>query len=278
MVRAIFPGLLGALLLLQPALALSQDAGQDAKAFVKKAVQNEMAKDNADHSHWLYIEVDKKPDHFVRQWVADTANGSLKRVLQWDGQTLSAAEQKRRIDAFLGNPSLQAKQRKSNAHDDKEAAELLRLLPNAFIWTRKGEQGRNTILHFRPDPNFRPPDTESRVFAAMEGDMAVDTRQLRIASLKGRMIRDVKFLGGLLGQINAGGTFDVERRETGDGVWQITETHVHIRGHVLLFKSISEQEDDVKWDFKQLPEDVTMQQAKNELFEAQDGSREQAHK
>ena len=84
----------------------------------------------------------------------------------------------------------------------------------------------------------------------MEGDMAVDTKQLRIASLKGRLIHDVKIFGGLLGNLNAGGTFDVERRETGTQVWQITETHVHINGHAMIFKTISEHEDDVKTDFK----------------------------
>jgi hypothetical protein len=236
---------------------------------VQQAVQNEMAKDEADHSHWLYLEVDQKPEDPVTQWVAETSNGTLNRVLRIDGQLLSETEQQQRIDRFLGDPSAQAKARKSESHDDKEAAEMLQMLPMAFIWTRTGQHGSQTILHFRPDPAFRPPDLESRVFAAMEGDMAVDKNQLRIASLKGRMIQDVKILGGWLGRLYAGGTFDVERRETGGGVWQITETHVHIEGHALIFKSISEQEDDVKSHFKELPAGVTMQQAKNELMSAQ---------
>jgi hypothetical protein len=82
----------------------------------------------------------------------------------------------------------------------------------------------------------------------------------------------VKILGGLLGELYAGGTFDVERRETGDGVWQITETHVHINGHALIFKTISEQEDDVKTHFKQLPPSITMDQVKNELMSAPEGT------
>jgi|UPI00047D16E7 hypothetical protein len=277
--RANFGWLLGAFLIGQPtAMVLGQAPGQDARPFVQKAVNNEMAKDEADHTRWMYLEEDKKPDHPVRQWVAETTNGSLRRILQIDGHRLSAAEQKQRIDRFLGDPSAQAKQRKSSSHDDQQAAEMLQLLPKAFIWTRKGEQGNNVILHFKPDPNFNPPDMEARVFAAMEGDMAVDKEQLRIASLKGTMIQDVKILGGLLGSLYAGGSFDVERRETGGGIWQITETHVHINGHVLLFKTISEQEDDVKTDFKQLPGSITMQQAKNELLQAHEGGQEQAQK
>lgn len=266
MMRTPLLGLFGAILLTQSAAVAS---AQDAKVFVEKAVQNELAKDQTDHSHWLYFEVDQKPDNPVTQWVAETAYGSLRRVLQIDGHALSPAEQQQRINQFLSDPSALAKQRKGEAHDDKEATEMLQLLPNAFIWTDKGEQGEDMILHFKPDPNFHPPDLEAKVFAAMEGDMAVDKEYMRIASLKGRMIQDVTIFGGLLGRLNAGGTFDVERRQTGGGVWQITETHVHIQGHALLFKTISEQEDDVKTHFKELSSNVTLEQAKEDLLDAQ---------
>jgi hypothetical protein len=271
--RATLPWLLAVSVIGQTvAIALAQSDAQSARAFVERAVQNELAKDRDDHTRWLYYEVDQKPEHPVKQWVADTSNGSLKRILQIDGYRLSQSEQLDRINRFLGDTTAQAKASKSSSHDDEQATEMLQMLPKAFLWTKKGEDGDNTLLHFKPDPNFRPPDLEARVFAAMEGDMAVDTHQFRIASIKGKMIQDVKILGGFLGALNAGGAFDVERRETGDGIWQITETHVHINGHALIFKTISEQEDDIKTHFKQLPQSITMQQAKNELMQAPAGS------
>jgi hypothetical protein len=241
---------------------------QDTRQFVQQVVNNELAKDEADHSHWLYFESDLKPDHPVKQWVAETANGSLRRVLQIDGQVLSPDEQRQRLESYLEDSSTQNKRRKGEQHDDKQAAEMLEMLPRAFIWTDEGRKGSNTVLHFKPDPSFHPPDLEERVFAAMEGDLVVDSSQHRIASLKGRLTQDVKILGGLLGELDAGGTFDVERRQTGESVWQITETHIHIRGHALIFHTISEQEDDLKTDFKPLPADITMQQAKNDLLSA----------
>ena len=97
--------------------------------------------------------------------------------------------------------------------------------------------------------------------------MRVDERQHRIVSLKGQLVRDVKFGGGLFAALKAGGTFDVERRETGKGEWQITETHIHIQGHALLFKSIAEQEDDVKSKFEQLSDDVSLEQAEKRLLQ-----------
>lgn len=240
--------------------------GQDPRQLVQQAVQTELAADRVDHSHWIYFEADRKPEHPVKQWVAETLDGVLRRVVEIDGQPLAPDEQRKRMETYLGDGSARARQRKGEQHDDKQAEEMLQMLPQAFVWTNQGEQGSKTVLHFRPDPNFHPPDLETRVFAAMEGDMAVDTRQHRIVSLKGRLIHDVKILGGLLGSLNAGGTFDVERRAVGQGVWQITETHVHILGHALIFKTISEEEDDVKTEFKPLPANVTMEQVENELL------------
>ncbi len=235
--------------------------GQNARDLVEKAVQTELAADAADHSHWLYFDEDRKPNSDVKQWVAETSGGDLHRVLESNGQKLTKADQQNRMEAFLHNQSAQARQRKSGQHDDRQATEMLSMLPHAFIWTKTGTQGSTTVLHFKPDANFRPPTWESRVFAAMEGDMAVDNDQYRIVSLKGRLIRDVKFGGGFFGDLKAGGSFDVERRQTGKNDWQITETHVHIQGHALLFKSISEEEDEQKSRFKRLPDNLSFPNA-----------------
>lgn len=251
--------------------ARGQDARQDdPKQIVQQAVQTELAADRDDHSRWLYFEVDRKPKNSVTQWVAETPHGDLDRVLEENSQKLSIADQQKKMDGFIRASDEQAKRRKAGQHDDDQATELLKLLPDAFVWTDVGSQGGKTSLHFKPNSKFHPPDREARVFASMEGDMTVDDAQHRIMSLKGRLIRDVKFGGGLFATLKAGGTFDVERRETGKAVWQITETHVHIEGHALLFKSISEQEDDVKTKFKELPDGLSFQQAEKELLAERD--------
>lgn len=239
---------------------------QDQRQLVNRAVQTELAASAADHSRWLYFDIDRKPSSALAQWVAETRSGDLDRVLETNGQRLSRSEQQSRMENFIRDTGAQARQRKSGQHDDKQASEMLSMLPHAFIWTKTGAKGNTTILHFKPDPDFRPPSWESRVFAAMEGDMTVDNKEYRIVSLKGRMIHDVRFGGGLFGDLKAGGSFDVERRETCKGVWQITETHVHIEGHALLFKNISEDEDEVKSKFQQLASNVSFPDAEKELL------------
>jgi len=252
-------------------------SAQSPREIVVQAVQTELAANRNDHTHWLYFEIDRQPGKAVKRWVAQARSVSLDRVVERNGQTLPENVQRQEMNAFMNNPGAQTKQRKSGQHDDEQAAELLQMLPNAFIWTVAGEKGNEILLHFRPDPQFHPPDLEARVFAAMEGDMAVDREQHRIASLKGRLIHDVKIAYGLFGNLEAGGTFDVERRELRRHVWLITETHVHIRGHALIFKNISEQEDDVKMHFEQIADTTSLQQAQAELLhQSPDPARDQA--
>jgi hypothetical protein len=249
-----------------PTVARGQDGTP--KQIVQQAVQTELTADRADHSCWLYYEVNRKPRESLTQWVAQTAHGELNRVIMRNGHPVSISEQKQKMDSFLHNSSQQAQQRKTGQHDDDEATQLLKLLPDGFLWSVTSTQGAETILHFKPNPQFRPPSRESRVFAATDGEMKVNNAQHRIVSLKGRLIHEVKFGGGLLGRLDAGGTFDVERREVGKDLWQITETHVHMQGRALLFKSISEQEDDEKSKFTPLPEKLPLAQAEAKVLAA----------
>jgi hypothetical protein len=241
---------------------------KDAQQIASQAVRTELCADAADHSLWIYFDQDRKPDSSVKQWVAETPAGTLSRVLERDGQSFDEGTQQDGMNSFIGDSSAQAKQVKADRHDDGQAAEMLGMLPTAFIWSTVSSQGGRTLLHFTPNSGFHPPTWESRVFAAMEGEMTVDDAQHRIVSLKGRLIHDVKFGGGFFGELKAGGTFDVERRETGNGEWQITQTHVHIDGHALLFKSIAEDEDEEKSNFEQLPENTSLAEAEKRLLQA----------
>ncbi|HVZ82746.1 MAG TPA: hypothetical protein VG893_03660 [Terracidiphilus sp.] len=252
------------------ALAGMSAVAQDAAALARQAVQIELTADAHDHSHWLFFDVDRKPENTVCQWVAQTARGDLHRVLQQKGREQSRAEQQRTMARFAHDPDAQAKQRKAAQHDDKQSEEMLRLLPDAFLWTNEGQKDGRVTLHFTPNANFNPPTWAARVFAAMEGEMQVDLAQHRIVSLHGRLTRSVRFCGGLCGSLSAGGTFSIERRETAPAIWQIVETHVHIHGTALFFKNISQEEDELRSDFSRLPDAITFEQAEQQLMKQPD--------
>ncbi len=158
----------------------------DAQQFVQQAVQTELSSDRDDHSLWLYLDTDRKGDHSVKQWVAETRDGSVHRVLEMNGQSVPEPEQRRKMDSYIHDSWTRSKQRKSEEHDDEQATEMLNMLPQG-CFCGPGRERRTTAPSFISSPTlqFRPPDFEARVFAAMAGEMAVDNRQHRIASLQG---------------------------------------------------------------------------------------------
>ncbi len=235
---------------------------QDAREMVKRAVQSEITSSRDDHSLWRYR--DEQREANTVSIVVGTSAGSVKRLIERGGRPLSDGEAKAeedRVQSFVHDSSKLAKQKRDAAGDDKNAAELLRMLPDAFRWRVASENGEMVTLAFEPEPTFDPPDMQSRVLGAMRGELVVDKRQQRIRTIKGTLIQDVLIGFGVLGRLKQGGTFDVERREVKPGLWQITETHVHIDGKALFFKTIGQQQDEVQTDFREVPAGTTLEQA-----------------
>lgn len=262
------PAIFAILLLLPSSLAFAAEGSQpDALQAVRAAVAAEMQASHSDHSIWMYHDHDDAPDQNAVYLTVETRQGTLRRMIELNGRPLSPSQvqaETTRIDNYVHDPYAQAKARRNSAHDDAQAAEMLKMLPDAFIWTVAKETPEEIILHYRPNPDFNPPDMQARVMGAMGGEMVIARNGNRIRSLRGSLTRDVLIGFGILAKMFAGGTFDVERRQVGDGRWQITETHVHIGGHALLFKTIGQQEDDVKTDWKPSPDD-TLEQAAHTL-------------
>jgi hypothetical protein len=234
---------------------------QDAKAIVQQAASTQMAVDRDDQSHWRYVETEMDHSKYV---VVETEHGAIKRHIDDDGPPASAAtlaQDDANIQRFIHDPSAQQKQRQNGTHDDKESVELLKLLPVAFVWKVESETPESITLSYRPDQNFDPPDMEARVMGSMTGVLVVTKPLYRIKTFKGRLDTDVTIGFGFLARIKAGSNFDIERREVAPGHWQITQTHVHISGHALFFKTIGTQEDEMKSDFTLVPLGTTLEQA-----------------
>lgn len=248
----------------------NHDANPDARQIVQLVVATDLALGAADKSLWLYRDVDQTPKLRVTQWVAQTPATDIPRIVVENDHKLTEAQQRTKLESYLKDKVAQAREYKKQQEDWKQTVDLLKLLPVAFLWTTTGTQDGETTLHFKPDPNFHPPTVEARILAAVEGDLVVNDAQHRIVRLNGQLVHDVKFGGGILGEIKSGGTFKIARQEVRPGIWQITGTHVHFTGHMLLFKSVSEQEDDEKSNFRPLPPDLSLEQAGNELFSAED--------
>ncbi|MFL6429672.1 MAG: hypothetical protein ACJ71S_15615 [Acidobacteriaceae bacterium] len=253
-----------AVLLAARSLAIASELPKDARTYVREVVTNELQADANDHSRWMYRDEDGAPNNNTVKLVIQTAQGDLSKTLERDGRPLTQEQQRadeQRMDAFVQDASLRQKQKRDHEQDAAKANALTKMLPDAFLWTFTGQNGAETTLHFKPDPQFNPPTRDARVFAAMEGTMVVNTAQKRIQELKGALTRDVNFGYGLLGRLQKGGTFEIERQEIAPRIWAITATHVHIRGRALIFKSIGEEQDEVTSHYHPTPPSLSLEAA-----------------
>ena len=228
----------------------------DPRVLVRAAVESELAANRADHTPFTYRDHDITPDHDTLYEVIETPEGNLRRELESYGKPLSP--QQRTADdaerhALLTDAGTMQKQRQNDSHDTQQAENFLKLLPVAYIWTITSEHDDLVTLDFKPDPAFTPDSMEDRVLSSMVGQIVIALPQKRIRTFKGTLAEDVKFGYGLFGRLHKGGGFQIERREVVPHHWQITESHVHLVGHALFFKSIGDQEDEVKSEFRVSP-------------------------
>jgi hypothetical protein len=256
------------LVLVAPRPAQSQTPGE----IVRKVVDNEIYADSHDHSRWMYRDAYKSPDKDVVKIVIETPQGNLSTVIEDHGHPPGPEQRQAdldRIHRMVSDPSFRSQQKRNEQHDGQQASDMLKMLPDAFTWNIVSRNGGTVTLSFRPDPNFSPRSMNAKVLAAMSGTLVVDERAMRLKSLRGRLDNPVQFAWGLLGHLNAGGTFYIERANVGDSSWQITGMHVHISGHALFFKTIGDQEDEVTSDYHSVPAGVDLNKAAEMLRDGQ---------
>jgi hypothetical protein len=234
---------------------------QSPQQIIQQVVNAEHQADLNDHSQWIYLEEIHKPKDHVLQWVANSPQGDVQRIVEKNDQAFQESQERDQIQHFLHDSRAQKKQLAEANHDNQQIDDFLQLLPSAFIWTETGSTATTTTLHFEPSPSFHPPTREARVFCSMAGDLVADNQQHRVRSMRGHLMREVTFGGGLLGRLKEGSAFSLKQDEVGPSLWQLTEFHVQLEGNALLFKNISLQQDDERSRFTPEPPPVTLDKA-----------------
>jgi len=248
--------------------ALSQSGSlkveMSAGDLARNVVANELKIQREEQSHWMYrLEKEEFGKKQVLE-ILETNSGSLSQLLSVGGHPLDSKDQGKeiqRIQRLVSHPDEQRKLQQASNKKAEQGARLFRILPDVFLFTYAGRHGDLVTLAFRPNPDFQPPSIEARVLHAMEGEMTVDTKQARLASLNGHLKEDVKFGGGLLGHLNRGGKFAFRQTEIAAGHWEMIALNVDMQGKALLFKNIGVQETETHSDFNRVPDDLTLAEA-----------------
>jgi hypothetical protein len=165
-----------------------------------------------------------------------------------------------RLEALKANPGLQAHRKQSEDSDAARAMKVLRVLPNAFLYHFEGTgtAGQETIdrFSFKPNPRFDPPDLETGVLTAMAGELWVDPVAERVVRLAGSLVENKDFGLGILGQLDKGGSVEIQQADVGDRQWRIVHLKLVMNGRVL-FKAKNSNSVQEYSGFVSLPADLT---------------------
>lgn len=235
-----------------------------ADELARKVIMNEAKAEASDRSHWMFrVEAVKSGKKEVKE-VVESKTADLDYLLSINGRKLTSKEQRKedqRLQELINNPDQLRESQKAKMEDFHHSQRLLTMLPEAFTYGYGEHRGDLVKLNFTPNPSFRPPSREARVFYAMEGEVWVDERQQRLAEISGHLIHVVKFGGGLLGHLDRGGEFHVKQAEVAPGCWELIVLRIDMRGKALFFKTIAVQQYELRSEFHKVPDDLSLMQA-----------------
>lgn len=247
----------------------AQTPAISANDLARRVLENEVRCEDQDKSHWLLrIETKQANAGDDVDEVIQTSKGELQLPMLIDGHPPTKAEEQKaehHLQEMINNANTAQKSRKEKSEDYNRSRRMLKMLPDAFNYSYGARQGDRVQLNFRPNPHFRARGFEQEVFHAMDGSLWVDEKQNRLAEINGHLTNGVKFMGGLLGHLDKGGTFDVKQELVAPGYWELTMLNVHMTGKALFFKTISEQQQYYRKDFKRVPDNLSFAQAEEML-------------
>lgn len=192
--------------------------------------------------------VDAKGDR-VRD-VIESRDGAVARLLFSNGKPLTEEQdrnERQRLNDMLANPDAFAKHIRNDDSGKKIADSLMRLMPDAMIYTYvpgQPQTGKNPgmteiVLDYAPNPKFHPPSTTAEALTGLKGRAWIDAKTKQLVRMEGNIFQGVNFGWGMLAHIYPGGTLTIEQADAGNGRWIFTHFTEHITVRALMVKNLN---------------------------------------
>ena len=235
-----------------------EPAGQ----LIRETIYNEL-QDHNSHGYWRYW-IQQRVQNDTRLAVqVETADGPVSRLLQTNGRPVddqTREEERTRFERLVNSPQEQASHRKDYSDDENHVALIMGLLPDAYVFEYAGTENGCHHLRFHPSPNYAPHTVEARVVHSMSGDVWIDARMKRLSRLEGRLADNVDFGFGLLGRLDKGGWFRVQRVQVSPTEWKTQRLELHLSGRAVLFKTIARNTNETRGGFAAVPAGLNLTQ------------------
>ncbi|MDW5264532.1 MULTISPECIES: hypothetical protein [Acidobacteriaceae] len=241
------------------------------RSWVVAAATNELTALHHPNSYLRYQMhvIDMKGDQ-IRD-VIESKDGTVARLILRDGRPLTEDEDKaerQRLNDMIASPSDYFKHVKNDGEGRKLADQLIRLMPDAMIYTYAPGQpqtGKNggieVVLDYKPNPKFSPPSTPAQALTGLEGRVWIDARSHQVVRMEGTIFRPVNFGWGMLAHIYPGGHLLLDQENAGNNRWIFTKFKEDVSVRALMVKTIHVHSDVEAGSFQTLPGPIPYQEA-----------------
>src|SRR5947209_8766555 len=134
-----------AVLLSSAPILVAQSPGLSADDLARRVIENEMRAEDQDNSHWMFQVETRKPESgSMVDEVIQTAKGELERPVLINGHPPTKAEEEKaeaRIQQFMNNRNAAQKSRKEKSEDYSRSRRMLKMLPEAFLYSYGERRG-----------------------------------------------------------------------------------------------------------------------------------------
>lgn len=132
----------------------------------------------------------------------------------------------------------QGKEQGKEEKDDDEPGIEIFLRACQFVNPRRERfRGQDVLVFdFEGNPEYKPKNLAERVVQQLAGVIWVDEKAHDVARLEAYFVKDVRFAGGLLANLQKGTSFVFEQAFLNNEVWLPTYEEAHVGVRVLLVK------------------------------------------
>jgi hypothetical protein len=258
------PLIFGLLQILAVAQAPERRKIPDPYALVKAAIEHQLRNDqNLARFRYCQRRAGKGPQTYE---LIESDAGTVEWLVAKNDRSLTDAELRKEsawLERLRGNPEIMRKAQQERRAEEQRRGKLIRALPAAFLYRIEAEEdeGRIIRLRFRSNPDFKATSRETQICRGLEGRLWIDVQNLMFVKAEGKLVRNVSFGWGFLGNLDPGGTFSLAQTEVNPGVWRVTRIQVNLTGTKLLFKSIKIRVDEQTLGFQRVPGHLNLENA-----------------
>jgi hypothetical protein len=188
--------------------------------------------------------------------VTPTPGGEYRRLVEKDGRPLSPEEEareERKFQSYLKEQlALSPEEREEKANEQlerrvKRYRERLREAIEVYEFEPLEDEVVQgvplRVFHFRPKRGYEGHSRSTRILACMEGEVWIDPARDQLARLDLRVVKSLKFLGGIFGRLSEGSAASARGWFDGEELWLLDDLSVNLDARLYFMKTYHQQID-----------------------------------